>query len=146
MTQYVAPEQLWAEYQDKGTLDFEYEHGEYWPALDRLGAEVRAERKARWVEGGKLVGELEDYIAGGLEVGAAGKAKGEAKEEVNGEEKVEEVKKETNGEAAGEGTETNGEKTDEAKPEELKVAGLDINEKKGEEKTGETKEEAKASA
>lgn len=109
MTQYVAPDQLWPEYQEQGTLPFEYDHAEYWPALDKLGAEIRAERKARWVAGGKHVGELEDYICGGVEVGVA------AELGADGEEKT---------------TEANGEET---KPEELKIGELSVEEKKGEE-------------
>lgn len=86
MTQYVEPDQLWTEYQEQGRLDFEYDHAEYWPALEKLCAEIRAERKARWVAGGKLVGEFEDYITGATDEGAA-KAEG-----VNGEVKPEDLK------------------------------------------------------
>lgn len=79
----MAPDQLWTDFQEQGRLDFEYDHAEYWPALEKLCAEIRAERKARWVAGGKLVGEYEDYINGATDVGAA-KAEGanvEAKSE-----------------------------------------------------------------
>ncbi|OAA59001.1 cral trio domain containing protein [Niveomyces insectorum RCEF 264] len=69
MNQYVPSEQLWTEF--RGQLDFEYDHDVYWPALTRLAAEQRAARKARWIAGGKQIGELEDYLAGALEHGVA---------------------------------------------------------------------------
>lgn len=67
MNQYVPSEQLWTEFH--GTLEFDYEHEVYWPALTKLAAERRAERLARWEAGGKQIGELEDYLAGKLSEG-----------------------------------------------------------------------------
>lgn len=72
MTKHVDPAQLWPEFQPEGKMDFEYDHAAYWPALEKLCDGIRAERKKRWVEGGKHIGELEDYIQGGLEVGVGG--------------------------------------------------------------------------
>jgi len=70
MTQYVPVEQLWTEYPG-GKLEFEYDHSLYWPALVKLAKDRREARKARWVAGGKQVGELEDYLNGPLEQGVA---------------------------------------------------------------------------
>ncbi|KAI2641908.1 CRAL/TRIO domain-containing protein [Hypomontagnella submonticulosa] len=63
MTQYVPKEQLWAEFPG-GELQFEYDHDVYWPALQRLYTEKRAERVRRWEAGGKQIGEKEDYLKG----------------------------------------------------------------------------------
>ena len=84
MTKHVDPAQLWPEFQPEGKMDFEYDHAQYWPALEKLCDSIRAERKRRWVEGGKHVGELEDYITGGLEVGIGGEngAKGPEPEDL----------------------------------------------------------------
>lgn len=48
-------------------MDFKYDHSIYWPALDKLTAERRQERKARWEKAGKLIGESEIYLWGGEE-------------------------------------------------------------------------------
>lgn len=64
MTQYVPKEQLWKEF--NGELDFDYDHSTYWPALMKLCEERRAARTKRWEDGGKHIGELEDYLAGQL--------------------------------------------------------------------------------
>jgi hypothetical protein len=69
MTQYVPKEQLWTEYPG-GKLQFEYDHSIYWPAFNKLCNDRREARKARWITGGSLVGELEDYLTGHLEKGA----------------------------------------------------------------------------
>jgi hypothetical protein len=67
MSQYVPKEQLWTEFM--GSLEFEYDHSVYWPALHKLCEEKRASRKQRWELGGKQIGEFEDYLAGSLEHG-----------------------------------------------------------------------------
>jgi len=67
MNQYVPPEHLWTEF--NGKLEFEYDHSIYWPAMLKLAGERREARKARWVAGGKQIGELEDYLSGALEQG-----------------------------------------------------------------------------
>lgn len=69
MRQYVPKEQLASEFSD-GDLDFEYDHSVYWPALIKMCDEKRAEKQKRWEAGGKLIGEHEDYLTGGKEVGA----------------------------------------------------------------------------
>ncbi|KAI1139051.1 CRAL/TRIO domain-containing protein [Hypoxylon sp. FL0543] len=63
MTQFVPKEQLWSEFPG-GELLFEYDHDVYWPALQKLCAEKRAEQVRRWEAGGKQIGEKEDYLKG----------------------------------------------------------------------------------
>ncbi|KAI0129371.1 CRAL/TRIO domain-containing protein [Hypoxylon sp. NC0597] len=63
MTQFVPKEQLWSEFPG-GELQFEYDHDVYWPALQKLCAEKRAEQIRRWEAGGKQIGEKEDYLKG----------------------------------------------------------------------------------
>lgn len=67
MRQYVPEEQLWTEF--GGSLEFEYDHATYWPALRKLCAERAGSRRQRWVAGGSQIGEHEDYLAGGKEMG-----------------------------------------------------------------------------
>ena len=71
MTQYVAPAQLWSA-DWGGQLDFEYEHGVYWPALNEMCRKRREERTRRWVAGGKVAGESEAYLTGGTDVSVEG--------------------------------------------------------------------------
>ena len=70
MADHVPSEQLIVSH--GGTLQFEYEHEVYWPALTELAASRRKEQFERWVAGGRHVGELEAYLKGGLEVGVGG--------------------------------------------------------------------------
>ncbi|KAI8622979.1 CRAL-TRIO domain-containing protein [Xylariaceae sp. FL1651] len=63
MTQYVPSGQLLREYKG-GELQFEYDHSVYWPALQKLCSERRAERLQRWEAGGRQIGESEDYLKG----------------------------------------------------------------------------------
>lgn len=91
MNQYVPTEQLWTEFD--GQLEFEYEHSVYWPALIKLCNERRADRMARWVAGGKLVGELEDYLAGALTTGAGSEPTVDANTDVNTDATTEVVEK-----------------------------------------------------
>lgn len=60
---HVPKEQLLKE--SGGLVQFDYDHSEYWTALNALAAQKRAERKARWEKGGKRVGEYEMYLKGG---------------------------------------------------------------------------------
>jgi hypothetical protein len=62
---HVPPEQLLKEC--GGLVEFEYDHAQYWPALNKLAEQKRAERKARWEKAGKRVGEYENYLKGGQE-------------------------------------------------------------------------------
>ncbi|KAK2749469.1 hypothetical protein FQN57_006403 [Myotisia sp. PD_48] len=50
-----------------GDVEFEYDHSVYWPALNALAAQRREAYRERWVKGGKLVGEHENYLKGGPE-------------------------------------------------------------------------------
>ncbi|TDZ68416.1 CRAL-TRIO domain-containing protein [Colletotrichum trifolii] len=68
MRQYVPEDQLWTEFSN-GKLEFEYDHDTYWPALNALCKEKRDARTARWIAGGKLIGESEDYLGGAVEKG-----------------------------------------------------------------------------
>ncbi len=70
MRQYVPEEQLWTEF--NGTLEFDYDHSVYWPALSKLCAERHEARKQRWVAGGGHIGESEDYLNGHTETGLGG--------------------------------------------------------------------------
>ena len=66
MTQYLPPDQLWSE-DWGGKMDFDYDHETYWPALNELCRQRRAERMHRWEAGGKIVGESETYLQGGTD-------------------------------------------------------------------------------
>jgi hypothetical protein len=50
-----------------GEVDFKYDHSIYWPALDKMAAERRLQRRERWEKAGKLTGESEIYLWGGEE-------------------------------------------------------------------------------
>ncbi|CAG8976905.1 hypothetical protein HYALB_00003516 [Hymenoscyphus albidus] len=63
MKEHVPPEQLATSFM--GDLNFEYDHAEYWPALNKLCDERIAEQKERWVKAGKHFGESEVYLRGG---------------------------------------------------------------------------------
>lgn len=71
MKQYVPPEQLWSE-DWGGNLDFDYDHSVYWPALNEMCQKRREEKMKRWEAGGKEIGELEEYLTGGTDVGIKG--------------------------------------------------------------------------
>lgn len=98
MTQYVPKEQLWTEYAG-GLLDFEYDHSVYWPALMKLCEERREARRERWIAGGKLIGEHEDYLKGTSSHGAAPPIKAEVVEVVSTVNEVPDAVVEVNGEA-----------------------------------------------
>lgn len=70
MKKYVPAEQLWTEF--NGSLEFEYDHATYWPALQKMCAEKHEAKYQRWVAGGQQIGELEDFITGHIQVGVAG--------------------------------------------------------------------------
>lgn len=70
MKKYVPAEQLWTEF--NGSLEFDYDHATYWPALQKMCVEKREAKYQRWVAGGQQIGELEDFITGHAEVGVAG--------------------------------------------------------------------------
>ncbi|EAA32087.1 CRAL/TRIO domain-containing protein [Neurospora crassa] len=70
MKKYVPAEQLWTEF--NGSLEFDYDHATYWPALQKMCVEKREAKYQRWVAGGQQIGELEDFITGHAQVGVAG--------------------------------------------------------------------------
>ncbi|KAJ4984363.1 cral trio domain-containing protein [Stagonosporopsis vannaccii] len=72
LTDHVPAEQLMKA--SGGDIDFKYDHDLYWPALEKLAAERRAARVARWEKAGKLIGESEIYLWGGDE-GSVGAGK-----------------------------------------------------------------------
>ena len=63
LRKHVPPSQLDKEH--GGDVDFEYDHTIYWPALNTMCEKRRAERKRRWEEAGKEIGEFEAYLRGG---------------------------------------------------------------------------------
>src|SRR3984885_4413311 len=67
MTRYVPREHLWTEWD--GDLRFDYNHAIFWPALNRICSDRRAERRRRWEAGGRHIGEHEDYLWGREPVG-----------------------------------------------------------------------------
>ena len=62
---HVPREQLLRE--SGGHVAFEYDHDQYWPALNGLCETKRASMRRRWERGGKRMGELEFYLKGGQE-------------------------------------------------------------------------------
>ncbi|KAK2804286.1 hypothetical protein FQN51_002377 [Onygenales sp. PD_10] len=63
LCQHVPPAQLLKSL--GGEVEFEYDHSVYWPALNKLCEQRRNEYHDRWVKGGKLIGEHENYLKGG---------------------------------------------------------------------------------
>ncbi|KAF7195358.1 CRAL-TRIO domain-containing protein C23B6.04c [Pseudocercospora fuligena] len=63
MTNYIPKTQLWDEH--GGDVKFEYDHAVYWPAFGEACTTRREAYKKRWEEGGKRIGEHEDYLRGG---------------------------------------------------------------------------------
>jgi hypothetical protein len=59
-----------------GDVEFEYDHSVYWPTLNKLADQRRAEYRQRWIDGGKMIGEYENYLRGGSSLG---RSKSEAK-------------------------------------------------------------------
>lgn len=72
MADHVPTEQLVREM--GGQLDFEYVHAVYWPAVNQLAAQRRAEMVRRWEKAGKRVGESEAYLRGGKDAVSVGVA------------------------------------------------------------------------
>ncbi|KAJ6440011.1 Inositol polyphosphate-related phosphatase [Purpureocillium lavendulum] len=71
MRQYVPPEQLWSA-DWNGDMEFEYDHDTYWPALNDMCRRRREAKLARWRAAGALIGESEEYLAGGTDVSVSG--------------------------------------------------------------------------
>lgn len=47
-----------------GDVEFRYDHASYWPALNQLAEQRQQAYRARWIQGGKRVGEDENYLKG----------------------------------------------------------------------------------
>ncbi|PNS19272.1 CRAL-TRIO domain-containing protein isoform B [Sphaceloma murrayae] len=60
---FLPPEQLWNEF--GGDLDFEYDHKAYWSALMEETKRRKDAYRQRWIDGGKRIGEYEEYLRGG---------------------------------------------------------------------------------
>ncbi|GLA54265.1 hypothetical protein AnigIFM63604_011801 [Aspergillus niger] len=61
--QHVPPGQLMKSM--GGEVEFRYDHSIYWPTLNKLADQRRAAYKERWIQGGKRVGEIENYMKTG---------------------------------------------------------------------------------
>ncbi|RAK99506.1 CRAL/TRIO domain protein [Aspergillus ibericus CBS 121593] len=48
-----------------GDVEFRYDHSVYWPTLNKLADQRRAAYKERWIQGGKRIGEFENYLKTG---------------------------------------------------------------------------------
>jgi hypothetical protein len=82
-----------------GEVDFKYDHSVYWPALDKMAAERKQQRRERWEKAGKLTGESEIYLWGGAE-GSIGTQHGD-NIETNAGERITETKAPEEANAAG---------------------------------------------
>ena len=63
LRKHVPTDQLWSKM--GGDVEFEYDHSVYWPAVVSLAAERKQAYRERWVQGGKKLGESEEYLKGG---------------------------------------------------------------------------------
>lgn len=63
LRQHVPPGQLMKSV--GGDVEFRYDHSIYWPALNQLAEFRRNEYQERWIQGGKRIGEYENYLKGG---------------------------------------------------------------------------------
>ena len=71
---HVPREQLLKE--SGGSVEFDYDHSQYWPALNRLCELKREAYHQRWLKGGKRIGEHESYLKGGDEKSLSESEKG----------------------------------------------------------------------
>ncbi|CEJ80451.1 Putative PDR16 protein [[Torrubiella] hemipterigena] len=71
MRQYVPAEQLWS-LDWNGDMDFDYDHETYWPALNDMCKKRREDKLARWLAAGSVLGESEEYLAGGTSTSISG--------------------------------------------------------------------------
>ncbi|RAH44877.1 CRAL/TRIO domain protein [Aspergillus brunneoviolaceus CBS 621.78] len=63
LRQHVPPEQLMKSM--GGDVEFRYDHATYWPTLNQLADQRRAAYTERWIQGGKRIGEFENYLKTG---------------------------------------------------------------------------------
>ena len=47
-----------------GDVEFRYDHSAYWPALFKLAEQRHQAYRQRWIQGGKQIGEIENYLKG----------------------------------------------------------------------------------
>lgn len=66
LKKYVPAEQLWEAH--GGTLNFEYDHAVYWPALNEECKRRSDAYRQRWESAGKMIGEYEAYLRGGSQL------------------------------------------------------------------------------
>lgn len=62
LRQHVPPSQLMKAV--GGDVEFRYDHASYWPTLNQLVDQRREAYRERWVQGGKQIGEFENYLKG----------------------------------------------------------------------------------
>jgi len=62
MRQHIPPSHLMKSV--GGDVEFRYDHSIYWPALNKLAEQRRALIRERWIQGGKQIGEFENYLKG----------------------------------------------------------------------------------
>ncbi|CAI7638703.1 unnamed protein product [Penicillium viridicatum] len=62
LRQHVPPSQLMKAV--GGDVEFRYDHASYWPTLNQLADQRREAYRERWVQGGKQIGEFENYLKG----------------------------------------------------------------------------------
>lgn len=62
-SKYVPKDQLMKD--ANGTVNFQYDHAAYWPALEKLTEMKRTAYRERWEAAGKRIGEYELYLRGG---------------------------------------------------------------------------------
>jgi hypothetical protein len=63
LRQHVPPAQLMKAM--GGDVEFRYDHATYWPVMNRLVEQRRAAYRERWIQGGKRIGEYENYLKTG---------------------------------------------------------------------------------
>jgi hypothetical protein len=62
LREHVPPSQLMKPV--GGEVEFKYDHSIYWPALNELAKQRRESYRERWIQGGKKIGEFENYLKG----------------------------------------------------------------------------------
>lgn len=62
LRQHVPPEHLLKSV--GGDVEFKYDHATYWPAFNSLADQRREAYRERWIQGGKQIGEIENYLKG----------------------------------------------------------------------------------
>ena len=83
LQEHVPPTQLCQSH--GGTLEFDYDHSVYWPALNKLADDRRAALLERWRRGGSQVGEYEAYLKGGTDRSVADDLKDNPNEQKRGQ-------------------------------------------------------------